>query len=70
MKLGGTRTVRRISSSEARKDLAAVLEEVGTGRARVLIERRGKSPIALVSVDELLRYELLEGLVAQKSRRA
>jgi prevent-host-death family protein len=54
--------IPRISSSEARANLAALLERVGDGGERVLIERRGKSPVALVSADDFLRFQLLEAL--------
>ena len=43
-------------------NLALVLETVGEGGERVLIERRGKAPVALVSVDDLLRFQMLEAL--------
>lgn len=56
------REIKRISSSEARANLALVLETVGEGGERVLIERRGKAPVALVSVDDLLRFQMLEAL--------
>lgn len=58
--------IRRIASSEARANLALLLEQVGEGHQRVLIERRGKAPVALVSVDDLLRFQLLEGLEARR----
>lgn len=54
--------IARISSSEARANLATLLERVGDGGERVLIERRGKTPVALVSVDDFLRFQLLEEL--------
>lgn len=57
-----TSDIPRISSSEARANLATLLERVGNGGERVLIERRGKSPVALVSVDDFLRFQLLEEL--------
>jgi len=57
-----TREIRRISSSEARANLALLLEAVGEKRERILIERRGKAPVALVSVDDLLRFQMLEAL--------
>ena len=60
------RSLRRISSSEARANLAELLESVGEGGERVLIERRGKAPVALVSVDDLLAFQLLEGLRARR----
>lgn len=59
---------RRISSSEARANLALLLEAVGEGHERILIERRGKAPVALVSVDDLLRFQLLEGLQARQGK--
>jgi prevent-host-death family protein len=63
----GPRKVLRISSSEARANLAVLLEAVGDRRERVLIERRGKAPVALVSVDDLLRYQMLEALQARSA---
>jgi prevent-host-death family protein len=60
--------IKRISSSDARANLADLLEEVGEGGQRVLIERRGKPPVALVSVDDLLRFQLLEGLQARRDK--
>ncbi|HTV24564.1 MAG TPA: type II toxin-antitoxin system Phd/YefM family antitoxin [Polyangiaceae bacterium] len=60
-----TREIRRISSSEARANLAVLLEAVGDKRERVLIERRGKAPVALVSVDDLQRFQMLEALQAR-----
>lgn len=62
-----TRDFRRISSSEARANLAVLLEAVGERRERVLIERRGKAPVALVSVDDLLRFQMLEALQARSA---
>jgi prevent-host-death family protein len=62
-----SRKILRISSSEARANLAVLLEAVGDRRERVLIERRGKAPVALVSVDDLLRYQMLEALQARSS---
>lgn len=61
------RKVLRISSSEARANLAVLLEAVGERRERVLIERRGKAPVALMSVDDLLRFQMLEALQARSS---
>lgn len=61
------REIKRISSSEARANLALVLETVGEGGERVLIERRGKAPVALVSVDDLLRFQMLEALQSRSA---
>ena len=60
------RSLRRVSSSDARANLADLLEQVGDAGERVLIERRGKPPVALLSVDDLLRYQLLEDLLARR----
>lgn len=51
---------RRILASAARANLADVLEAVGEGKERILIDRRGKPPVALVSVDDLLQLEMIE----------
>ena len=61
--------IKRISSSEARANLAELLESVGERRERVLIERRGKAPVALVSVDDLLRFQMLEALQARNAEQ-
>jgi prevent-host-death family protein len=61
------REIRRISSSEARANLAVLLEAVGDKRERVLIERRGKAPVALVSVDDLQRFQMLEALQSRSA---
>lgn len=60
------RALRRVSSSEARATLADLLEQVGDEGERVLIERRGKPPVALLSVDDLQRYQLLEDLLERR----
>ena len=60
--------VRRVSSSQARANLAVLLQSVGEGGERVLIERRGKPPVALLSVDDFQRFQLLEDLLAQQGR--
>jgi len=60
------RALRRVSSSKARATLADLLEQVGDDGERVLIERRGKSPVALLSVDDLQRYQLLEDLLERR----
>ena len=66
---GRKKKFRRIPASVARANLADVLEAVGEGRERILIERRGKPPIALVSVDDLQTLELIETHAAQQSSR-
>ena len=57
-----SRVLRRIPSSELRANLAGLLGDVGDKGERILIERRGKPSVALVSVDDLLRFQLLENM--------
>jgi prevent-host-death family protein len=54
--------LRRLASSEVRARLAEILEAVGEGGERLLIERRGKPPVALISVDDLLKLQMFEAL--------
>jgi len=62
--------LRRIASSDVRANLADLLRDVGDHGERILIERRGKSSVALVSVDDLLRYQLLEEMVGRTAARS
>ncbi len=61
-------TLRRIASSDVRANLADLLRQVGDEGERVLIERRGKTSVALISVDDPMRFQLLEKL-ARVARR-
>ena len=49
--------VKKVSTVELRKDLAALLARVGKGGGQVVIEKRGKPLAALVSVDALQLIE-------------
>lgn len=49
--------VKKVSTVELRKDLAALLTRVAKGGGQVVIEKRGKPLAALVSVEAL---ELIE----------
>ena len=60
---------RRIPSSAVRARLAEVLEAVGEGKQRILIDRRGKPPVAIISVDDLLQLELTEAREQVKASR-
>lgn len=60
-------TFRRVPASEARATLAELLEAVGEHSERILIERRGKRAVAIVSVDDLQQLELLEARQASES---
>lgn len=50
---------RVVSSSRFRAELAETLA-LTDQRIRVLVERRGKKPVALISLDDLQTLELLE----------
>ncbi len=56
---------RRVVASLARANLAELLEAVGERRERILIDRRGRPPVALVPIDALLQLELIEASVAR-----
>lgn len=62
--------LRRVPSSEARANLADLLRDAGDRGERILIERRGKPAVALLSVDDLLRYQLLEAMALPAARAA
>ena len=49
--------VKRVSAAQAKAQLSALAAEVAYGGQHVIIERRGKPLIALVSVDDLERLE-------------
>lgn len=51
---------RRILASVARANFAQLLEAVGDDGERILIERRGKPPVAMISVDDLQQLQLRE----------
>ncbi|MYD30877.1 MAG: type II toxin-antitoxin system Phd/YefM family antitoxin [Nitrospira sp. SB0675_bin_23] len=44
---------KKVSTIQLRKDLTALLAEVGENGSHVIIEKRGKSLAALISVDVL-----------------
>lgn len=50
---------RVVSSSRFRAELAETLA-LTDQHVRVVVERRGKKPVALVSLDDLQKLELLE----------
>ena len=50
----------RINATEARDNLADVLNRVAYGKDRVLITRRGKDLVALVPIEDLALIERLE----------
>lgn len=54
---------RVVPSSIFRAELAETLA-LTDKRVRVLVERRGRKPVALISLDDLQKLELLESLGA------
>lgn len=48
---------KRVSAAQAKAQLSALAAEVAYGGQRVIIERRGKPLVALVSVPDLERLE-------------
>lgn len=52
----GSETMREISYWKARRNLAALMDEVVDDCEPVLIRRRGKEPVALVAADELTSW--------------
>ncbi len=49
--------VKRVSSAKAKSQLSALAAEVAHGGKHVIIERRGKPLVALVSMSDLERLE-------------
>lgn len=50
----------RLSVGEARKDMAATLNRVAFGGARIVVHRRGKDVAALVPIEDLELLERIE----------
>jgi prevent-host-death family protein len=50
----------RINATEARENLAEVINRVAYGKDRVLITRRGKDLVAVVPIEDLELIEQLE----------
>ena len=48
--------MREISYSKARRNVAALMDEVVDDCEPILIRRRGKEPVALVAADELTSW--------------
>ena len=48
--------MREISYFKARRNLAALMDQVVDDREPILIRRRGKDPVALVAADELTSW--------------
>jgi len=60
-----------VSVSAARSKFQELLNRVGFGQERILVERRGKPIAAIISVEDLKRLEAIEdALDAAELRRA
>lgn len=51
------------SVSEARNNFPELLNRVGYGQERILIERHGKPVAAIISVEDLKRLEAIEDAI-------
>ncbi len=61
----------RINATEARDNLADILNRVAYGKDRVLITRRGKDLVALVPIEDLALIERLEDEIdVQEAKKA
>ena len=56
--------------SEARNNLPELLNRVGEGQERILIERHGKPIAAIVSLEDLSRLEALEDAIDSAELRS
>ncbi|HUT76205.1 MAG TPA: type II toxin-antitoxin system Phd/YefM family antitoxin [Polyangia bacterium] len=62
--------MNRMNASEARSDLAEVLNRVAYGGERIVLHRRGKDVAAIVSVADLALIEQLEERIDLEDARA
>ena len=63
----------RIAAGDLRKDVAEVLNKVAYGHERVIVHRRGKDAVAIISLEDLALLEAFEDQLdlkdAQVARR-
>jgi antitoxin Phd len=52
--------MKRMNTSEIRKELAEALNQVAYAKERVVLHRRGKDVAALISIDDLNLLQALE----------
>ncbi len=52
-----------ITASLARKCFPELLNRVGFGQERILVERRGKAVAAIISLEDLRRLEAMEDAI-------
>jgi len=58
-----------VDATKARSRFAELTNAVAYGKERVVIERRGKGIVALVSMEDLARLEAIEDAVDLKAAR-
>jgi len=67
------RSMVRIAAGDLRKDVAEVLNKVAYGHERVIVHRRGKDAVAIISLEDLALLEAFEDQLdlkdAQVARR-
>lgn len=52
--------MNRLPATKAREKLAEIVNEVAYGGDRVVLHRHGKDLVAMISVEDLARFEELE----------
>jgi prevent-host-death family protein len=52
--------MNRLAATKAREKLADIVNEVAYGGDRVVLHRHGKDLVAMISVEDLARFEELE----------
>lgn len=50
----------KVTTAEARKNLAEIVNQVAYGKEPVVLTRRGKELVALVSIEDLMLIQKLE----------
>lgn len=59
----------KIAVSEARKDLSEIVNQVCYGGERVVLQRRGRDIVAVISVEDLQLLEALEDHVDREQAK-
>jgi len=58
--------MKRITTAEARKDLADVLNRAAYGKERFVVTRHGKELVAIVPLEEVTLRDRLRALLSRK----
>lgn len=64
-----TKVMTTTTVSEARNNFPELLNRVGFGKERILIERHGKPIAAIISLEDLKRLEALEDAIDSANLR-